>query len=124
MAMAISIYGDMIVTIKVTLWTMATLRRVSWEAGSALGVSAMWCKTTMAGLLPTINSIGTLGSMDIAQAFSRHHLEVRDRSSEFSGPWQLLDQLPDSTQLQLTLNFSVAARWVSNKPTEYVMGTI
>jgi len=38
-----------------------------------------------------------------------HHLEVRDRSSEFSGPWQLLNQLPDSTQLHLTLNFSVAA---------------
>ena len=43
---------------------------------------------------------------------SRHHLEVRDRQTEFSGPWQLVHPLPDSSQLQLTLNFSIAARWV------------
>ena len=48
----------------------------------------------------------------IALAFSRHHLEVRDRQTEFSGPWQLLHPLPDSSQLQLTLNFSIATRWV------------
>jgi len=38
-----------------------------------------------------------------------HHLEVRDRHSDFSGPWQLLHPLPGSNQLHLTFNFSIAA---------------
>ena len=92
-----------------TLYIMATLRRDTLEPGSAREAIAMLCRVRMAGWLLSSFKLKCLPH------FSRHHLEVGDRHAEFSGPWQLLHPLPDSGQLQLSLNFSIAARWVSPK---------
>jgi len=48
----------------------------------------------------------------VASEDGGHHLQVEARGSEFSGPWQLLDPLPGSDQLNLNLRFSIKARWV------------
>ena len=95
--------------LQVTLCTMATLRRDTLEPGSAREAIAMLCRVRMAGWLPSSFKLKCLPH------FSRHHLEVLDRHTEFSGPWQLLHPLPDSGQLQLSLNFSIAARWAKAK---------
>ena len=94
--------------LQVTLCTMATLRRDTLEPGSAREAIATLCRVRMAGWLPS-------SALNCLLFFSRHHLEVLDRHTEFSGPWQLLHPLPDSGQLQLSLNFSIAARWVKAK---------
>ena len=93
--------------LKVASCTTAILRRVSWEAGSARGVIAMWWQARMGGKIST-----TGAPSDPITMLSRHHLQVEARGSEFSGPWQLLDPLPGSDQLNLNLRFSIKARWV------------
>jgi len=45
----------------------------------------------------------------VASEDGGHHLQVEARGSEFSGPWQLLDPLPGSDQLNLNLRFSIKA---------------